>query len=580
MKHVFNTRPNRRGFGQTFLRKSAALTGTAAVLLLSGAGLSAATNALTNPGFETSNYSGWSTWGGNAVDSTNALYYNGGNPTGSSNVWAHSGAYVGKLWGQYQPYATFSGAYQDVVAGPGSVWSAAGYAISHQLDFVQPGNKFWFEVTFRDSADNVLALFRSATLDPASPEGVTSNLWYSLEVTNLYDPSTYELLGSVPNLGAPAGTSKVRFQATFSQSATYPNGSIYFDDVSLMKLAGSDPDISVGPVGQRKVEGQTVTFTVTATGASTLQYQWQKDGADVANDARISGATTATLRITGLIPADSGSYTVKVTDNAGNVTSGAAVLTVVTPDQASNLLVNRGFETGTAAGWTRFNGSAIVNTTGDLPIYDGTWAGQAYGTGVGSWNGIFQDVPASAGQAFTAEGWFLVSANAPISGSSECWLEVQFMNGTGNMIGLYKSEYVTSNSVASAWVNLKATNTIAFWGDYSVAGHTDYLIAPPGTATVRYQVTYHGGDGGGAVYFDNMNLLLKLPVTAALTRTGSSTRISWPAQIGVSYQVLYKNHLTDPDWQVLTTVTGDLSGSAAITDTVSENQRFYLVKTL
>lgn len=531
----------------------------------------AATNTLSNSGLESGSFSGWTAWGGNAVESTNGSYYNS-----TTKVLSHTGAYVGKHWGQFTGAANYSGSYQDVVAGAGSIWSAGGFAFSHELDLMAAGNKFWFEVTFRDSSDTVLALYRSYVLDPASPEGFTASTWYSLPVTNQYDPSTYELIGTVANMGAPVGTVKVRFQATFNQGAGYPGGSVYYDDADLTKISGSDPDIAFGPVSQRKVEGQSVSFTVQANGATSLRYQWQKDGADLSNDDRISGATTATMTISSLTLLDAGGYAVVVTDNAGSVTSGTATLNVVSVEQASNLLLNRGFEVGTTASWTPFNGAGIIASE----PYSGSYAAQAYGNGAGSWNGMFQDVPAAPGQAFTADGWFLVSPSAPITGSGECWLEVQFMDASGNMLALYKSDYVTSNTVSTSWMNLQATNVIAFWDDWSVAGQTKYFVAPPGTSTVRYQVTYHGGDGGGAVFFDDMSLLLKLPVTALLTKTGNNLQISWPAQIGVSYQVLYKEGLTDSTWQLLGTATGGLSDTASVSDTVGTGTRFYIVNTL
>ena len=68
--------------------------------------------------------------------------------------------------------------------------------------------------------------------------------------------------------------------------------------------------------------GQTVTFTVAATGTGPLTYQWNK--ADVA----IPGATGSTLTLAAVTAADAGSYTVTVGNALGRVTSTAANLTV------------------------------------------------------------------------------------------------------------------------------------------------------------------------------------------------------------------------------------------------------------
>jgi hypothetical protein len=61
---------------------------------------------------------------------------------------------------------------------------------------------------------------------------------------------------------------------------------------------------------------------VASSGAGTLKYQWQKDGAN------ISGATSATYSITSPASGDVGKYTCVVTGDCGTATSNAAALTI------------------------------------------------------------------------------------------------------------------------------------------------------------------------------------------------------------------------------------------------------------
>ena len=70
------------------------------------------------------------------------------------------------------------------------------------------------------------------------------------------------------------------------------------------------------------VPEQSATFTVTATGSS-LMYQWQKDGVDIA-----TGANSATYTIDMVAQSDEGEYRCVVSNAAGPVTSTAASLTV------------------------------------------------------------------------------------------------------------------------------------------------------------------------------------------------------------------------------------------------------------
>ncbi len=85
------------------------------------------------------------------------------------------------------------------------------------------------------------------------------------------------------------------------------------------------PYINTQPANQTVTTGQTATFSVAATGTTPLTYQWQKNGADIANATSSSYATPVTTS------SDSGElFRVKVSNSAGSVTSNAATLTVTT----------------------------------------------------------------------------------------------------------------------------------------------------------------------------------------------------------------------------------------------------------
>jgi len=96
------------------------------------------------------------------------------------------------------------------------------------------------------------------------------------------------------------------------------------------------PEITTQPANQSVCPGNDVTFSVQATGAPPLYYQWKKDGTDLSDGGRISGATTATLTITDVKSGDEGAYTVWVAahppDYLCGVTSNGATLEVTTVD--------------------------------------------------------------------------------------------------------------------------------------------------------------------------------------------------------------------------------------------------------
>ena len=89
------------------------------------------------------------------------------------------------------------------------------------------------------------------------------------------------------------------------------------------------PQVTVHPVDQTNiVPGNEVSFSVTATGTAPLSYQWQKDGVELTDGCSITGATTATLTITGVMESDEGGYRCVVSNSLGMDTSNTAMLTV------------------------------------------------------------------------------------------------------------------------------------------------------------------------------------------------------------------------------------------------------------
>jgi hypothetical protein len=90
--------------------------------------------------------------------------------------------------------------------------------------------------------------------------------------------------------------------------------------------------------------GQTATFTVSATGAMPLAYQWQKNGAN------ISGATSATYTTPAATSADNGAtFGVTVTHSTQSVASSLATLTVNGPPSITAQPANQTVTVGQTA---------------------------------------------------------------------------------------------------------------------------------------------------------------------------------------------------------------------------------------
>jgi len=202
-------------------------------------------NLLVNPGFETNSghvvASGWT-------------YFSPSPPTNyfgdywvESAVPAHSGTFYWKEWGAlYLPAPTnnVAGIYQTLNSLPGTVYQASGWFYTSASDLLGTNSATWIEVNFLDASSNLLAVYKSDNFSAS----VGTNTWFQYQVNNACDLSspvatgdpyftTYAITGSVSQLVAPPGTTKVRFRFAYLQ-AGMEGGSAYLDDAVLNQISG------------------------------------------------------------------------------------------------------------------------------------------------------------------------------------------------------------------------------------------------------------------------------------------------------------------------------------------------------
>jgi hypothetical protein len=107
--------------------------------------------------------------------------------------------------------------------------------------------------------------------------------------------------------------------------------------------------------------GSNATFSVSALGSAPLTYQWRLNGVNLANNPRISGATSSNLTVSALITADSGSYVVVVSNIYSAATSQVATLSVYIPPGISVQPPNTAVIVGS-------NAVLSVTATGTTPL--------------------------------------------------------------------------------------------------------------------------------------------------------------------------------------------------------------------
>jgi hypothetical protein len=230
--------------------------------------------------------------------------------------------------------------------------------------------------------------------------------------------------------------------------------------------------------------GANATFTVTATGALPLSYQWRF------NSENLSGATNASYTRTNASLAVAGNYTVVVTNSSGSVTSSVAVLTVNPPASgATNLTISQIYGGGGNTGATyRYDFVELFNPTPNAINVTGWSLQYASSTGtswqIGALNG---SIPAyhyyliQLASGSVATGDFLPLANATngfnISASQG---KLALVSSTAGLTGSNPSDNAT---------------VVDFVG-YGSANAFEGAAAAPGAPTGNNTTSIIRNDGG------------------------------------------------------------------------------------
>ena len=110
---------------------------------------------------------------------------------------------------------------------------------------------------------------------------------------------------------------------SYSVVVTNSAGSITSSTATLTVIV--PPAILTHPSDQAASQGADATFTVTATGTAPLTYQWRF------NTSILSEATASAYTRSNVQPANTGSYSVVVSNSAGTATSSNATLSLIVP---------------------------------------------------------------------------------------------------------------------------------------------------------------------------------------------------------------------------------------------------------
>ncbi len=176
----------------------------------------------------------------------------------------------------------------------GDTWASRSSGVFKDLRGVAHLGGTWVAVGLQSSSSGPAVV-------SASPDGIT----WTAETSNI----AFDLKG----IHGANGTAIIVGEDNLVMKTTYPDT--------------DSPVVTSQPMSQTFAAGSTVTLTVSLAGASPFDLRWFKDGRPLMNDARISGANTTTLTITGALPEDAGEYWVSVNNSGGGRASLKAILT-------------------------------------------------------------------------------------------------------------------------------------------------------------------------------------------------------------------------------------------------------------
>ena len=247
--------------------------------------------------------------------------------------------------------------------------------------------------------------------------------------------------------------------ASFVAVVSDSNGSTQSSPAILtVDSAPVAPSITTQPASQSVTAGQTATFSVAATGTAPLSYQWQKNGVNV-------GANSSSYTTAAATTSDNGaSFTVTVTNSAGNIKSAAAILTVNAAPVAPSITTQPGSQSVTAGQTATFS----VAATGTAPL---SYQWQKNGVNVGT----------------NSSSYTTAAATTSDNGAS---FTVTITNSAGNIKSAAAILTVNAAPVAPSITTQPGSQSVT-------AGQTaTFSVAATGTAPLSYQWQKNGVNVG------------------------------------------------------------------------------------
>ena len=350
--------------------------------------------------------------------------------------------------------------------------------------------------------------------------------------------------------------------ATFATGISSPvdlkvadDGSLYYlargtgsatGTVTRVRFGAAPPSITSHPAGRTVSPGASTTFSVRASGAPPLRYQWQRGGVN------ISGATAQDYTLASVTAGDNGArFRAAVSNDFGSVISNEAVLTV------SANRAPTGSITQPAAG-TTYTGGMVINYAGSgsdpedgsLPAAAFTWqvdfhhdththpfvaprTGATSGsftiprtgeTSANVWYRIYLTVRDSSGATHTAQRDILPRKVRLTLASDPTALELRLDGQPVTTPFSFDAVVGMSRNIQAVTPQTAGTTTyeLASWSDGGAATHNILTPSSAATYTATYRVGGSAGSGLTGTYFNNVDF-----TGTTLNRVDPAVNFTW-----------------------------------------------------
>jgi len=265
--------------------------------------------------------------------------------------------------------------------------------------------------------------------------------------------------------------------------------------------------ITTQPTSQTAATGGTANFSVSASGTSVVSYQWRKAGVNITGN---TSATSATLSLASVLPADAATYDVVVTNASGSIVSTAVTLTVTT---AAPIITNTPLS---AAGTVGTPFSYGITASGSPTSYSAMLlpAGLTINTVTG-----------------------VITGSPLVAGTTAVLLGATNSSGTGNAT-------LTLTFAAAGTVPVITNNTLTAAG--TIGAPFSYTITATGVPTSYTAAPLPAG-------------LSISPITGVISGT--------PSTAGTTLTVLGANNALGTDTATLTITIADVGVAPTVTNT-------------